>query len=75
MNIEKEIQQKKTFRDIKLYIVLNKFRVHNDISIKTKTFLTFISAIIKANLKNKLAQYLHDNSSETLITVFKKQKN
>lgn len=61
----------KTFRDIKSYIGLNKFRVYHDISIKTKTFLTFITAIIKANLKNKLADYLHNNSSETLITVFK----
>lgn len=61
----------KTFRDIKSYIGLNRFRVHSDISIKTKTFLTFISSIIKANLKNKLADYLHDNSSETLITIIK----
>lgn len=61
----------KTFRDVKSYIGLNKFRVHSDISIKTKTFLTFITAIIKANLKNKLASYLHDSSSETLVTTFK----
>lgn len=61
----------KTFRDIKSYMKMNKFRVHNDTKIKTKTFLAFISAIVKSELSNKLKEYLHNNSSETLITAFK----
>ncbi len=61
----------KTFRDIKSYIKMNKFRVHSDTKIKVKTFLTFITSIIKSSISNKLKKYLRENSSETLVTVFK----
>lgn len=61
----------KTFRDIKSYMNMNKFKVHSDTKIKVKTFIAFISSIIKASINTKLKKYLKENSSDTLITVFK----
>ena len=50
---------------------MNKFKVHSDTKIKVKTFIAFISSIIKASINTKLKKYLKENSNDTLITVFK----
>lgn len=61
----------KTFRDIKSYLQLNKFRVSEDSSINSKVFLSFIASIIKTNLKNKLANYMKENNCESFKSVIK----